>query len=415
MPEKRQSRRSGVQSALGYAVIAASVWLGWEALKAPFAERAPPEVALRLAPGSPEVLRRAAESELLAGETDDATFLAERSLAEAPFNARALRVLGLATARQGDVQRADDILTLAGNWSLRDDPAHAWLVEHRLRQGSYASAFAHADTLARRRPDLHEQTFDLFTTAVLLDSRAFAPVVGLVAANPPWRADYLKSLQQRPDGDAVLLNLSVSLQPTTNPLSDRELAVIYQGWVNEKRYEAVRALRTRLARPPIRQAVQNGNFSQPRVEQLAPFGWTFGTAAGLSAEIMEDEVSDRNPALRISYDGYGSARIAEQLILLEPGRYALTGRYRQENSSAASLEWVVTCVEGGPPLLRIRLPQGAEAGVGNWVVLSAAVTVPDRCTAQRLVLAPRAADRRSPLVVWFDDIGFTRQGEPKDD
>lgn len=415
MAEKRQSRRSAVQSALGYAVIAASVWLGWEALKIPFAERAPPGVALRLAPGSPEALRRAAEGELLSEDWDDAAFLARRSLAEAPFNARALRVLGLATARQGDLQKADHLLTLAGNWSLRDDPAHAWLVEHRLRQGSYASAFAHADTLARRRPDLHEQTFNLFTTAVVLDQRAFAPVIRLVAANPPWRSPYLNALQRRPDGDAVLLNLAVALQATSSPLSDRELSAIYQGWVRERRYEAVRVLRTRLARPPIRPAVQNGDFSQRYDGQLAPFGWSFATAAGLSVEITDDDLSEGNPALRVGYDGYGSTAVAQQLVLLEPGRYTLSARYRQENASSASLEWVVTCVEGGAPLLRLRLPEGAEAEVGKWANLSATVTVPETCTAQRLVLAPRAADRRSPLAVWFDDIGFTRLGAPGTD
>lgn len=412
MAEKRQSRRSGVQSALGYAVIAASVWLGWEALKAPFAERAPPELALRLAPGSPEVLRRAAEGELLAGESDDAAYLAERSLAEAPFNARALRVLGLATARQGDLQRADGLLTLAGNWSLRDDPAHAWLVEHRLRQGSYASAFAHADTLVRRRRDLTNQVFNLFTTAAIQDSRAIPPLVRLLAADPPWRGSYLAALQERDEGDALLLSLGVALKSTAAPLSDVELGRIYQGWVRERRFPAVAALRRELGRPSLAAEVQNGDFSQPLEDQLPPFGWTLGTAAGLVVEAMEDDLRAGDKALRVDYDGYGGTAAASQLLLLSPGSYEFTARFRRENDSPASFEWVLSCVEGGAPLMRLRLPQGADAEIGKWANLSANLTVPETCTAQRLVLAPRAADRRSPLAVWFDDIGFSRRGAP---
>lgn len=412
MTEKRQSRRSGFRSALGYAVISASVWLGWEALKAPVAERAPPEVALRLAPGSPEVLRRAAEGELLAGELDDAAFLAERSLAGAPFNARALRVLGLATARQGEVQRANELLTLAGNWSLRDDPTHAWLVEHRLRQGSYVSAFAHADTLARRRRDLDDQVFNLFTTAAIQDARAIPPLVRLLAADPPWRGPYLAALQARDEGDDLLLSLGVALKSTAAPLRNVELSRIYQGWVRERRFPAVAALRRELGRPSLATEVQNGDFSQPIEDRLPPFGWTVGTAAGLVVEAMEDDLQPGDKALRVDYDGYGGTAAATQLLLLSPGSYEFTAQIRRENDSLASFEWVLSCVEGGAPLMRLRLPQGAEAEIGKRAELRAAVTVPAKCSAQRLVLAPRAADRRSPIAVWFDDIGFIRRGAP---
>lgn len=413
----RADRRSGSESrgrsALGYALVAAAVWLGWEALKVPVLDRAPPAIGLRLSPGSPSVLQRSAEEELLAEEWEDAAFLADQSLSRAPFNARALRVRGLAAARTGSVEQADQLLTLAGNWSLRDDPAHAWLVEHRLRQGSYASAFAHADTLARRRPDLNDQVFNLFTTAAIQDARAIQPLVRLLAANPPWRLSYFDALQRREDGDALLLSLGVALRATSAALTDFELTRIYQGWVRERRFPAIAALRHKLGRPSLTTEVQNGDFSQPLEDQLPPFGWTVGTAAGLVVEAMEDDLQPGEKALRVDYDGYGSTNAASQLLLLGAGSYEFTARFRRENDSLASFEWVLSCVEGGPPLLRLRLPEGAGAQIGKWVDLSATVIVPETCTAQRLVLAPRSADRRSPLAVWFDDIGF-RSGATTD-
>lgn len=410
----RADRRSGAgshgRSALGYALVAAAVWLGWEALKVPVVDRAPPALALRLSPGSPSVLQRAAEDELLAEEWDDASFLADQSLSQAPFNARALRVRGLAAARTGSVEQADELLTLAGNWSLRDDPAHAWLVEHRLRQGSYTSAFAHADTLARRRRDLSDQVFNLFTTAAIQDPRAIPPLVRLLAADPPWRGSYLAALQARDEGDALLLSLGVALRATPAPLTDIELARIYQGWIRERRFPAVATLRRELGRPSLATEVQNGDFSRPLEDQLPPFGWTVGAAAGLVVQAMEDDLRAGDKALRVDYDGYGAAAAASQLLLLGPGSYEFTARFRRENDSPASFEWVLSCVEGGAPLLRLRLPEGAGAEVGKWVSLNATVTVPETCTAQRLVLMPRPADRKSPLAVWFDDVGFRRSG-----
>jgi hypothetical protein len=400
--DRAKHDRSRRPALLGYALVAVSVWLGWEALKAPVVERAHPAMALRLAPGSPEALRRAAEGELLAEEWEDAAFLADRSLASAPFNARALRVRGLSAARTGNVDQADQLLTLAGNWSLRDDPAHAWLVEHRLRQGSYSSAFGHADTLARRRRDLHEQVFNLFMTAAIEDPRAVPSLVRLIAANPPWRASFLQALQRREDGDALLLNLAVALGPTSAPLTDPELSRIYQGWVRERRYAAIAGLRRALGRPALGTEVQNGDFSQAVEEQLPPLGWSFGAAAGLSVQIMEDDLRPSNRALRIDYDGYRTTVAASQLLLLAPGRHDFSVRYRLENLSPASFEWILTCVEGGAPLMRLRLPD--DQATGDWKIMRATVDVSESCTAQTLTLAPRAADRRSPFAVWFDDV-----------
>ena len=87
--------RSGVA---GFALVAGAVVLAWSIVLQPVIERAPPELAARLAPNSPLVLRRAAEQELLAGRSDNALFLAREALSRAPFDPRALRVVGLLAA-----------------------------------------------------------------------------------------------------------------------------------------------------------------------------------------------------------------------------------------------------------------------------------------------------------------------------
>jgi hypothetical protein len=325
-------KRGRVTEAASWALIVGGVLLGWQVVIQPLMQRAPAEFAIRLAPTSPLVLRRAAESEFAAGQEDNnptrfrqAAELSRDALARSPFDVRALRVVGLTEAKAGREDIADDILTLAGNWSLRDDPSHAWLVEHRLKQGDYASAFAHADTLVRRREDIRPRVFELFTVAASADSkRALPEVAVLLSARPPWRQAYLESLYGDARGLQVAVNLAILLQAGRAPLTNDELHQLYMQLLEKGQIEAVRVVRTRLNRPSTATLVANGGFDDPTAPQ--PFQWRLAQDAGVVAEIVPDDVRPADPALRVDYDGYSASRIAEQLLFLAPGRYRLSAQ-----------------------------------------------------------------------------------------
>jgi len=396
--------------------MAVSIWLAWEILKAPVAERAPPALAVRIAAGSPEVLRRAAESELTAKRPENASALADESLRRAPFNARALRVRGLAAAGAGGNEQADQLLTLAGNWSLRDDPTHAWLVEYRLRRGDYASSFAHADTLVRRRTDLRPQVFSLFATASAADPRALQAVAGLLAAAPPWRLAYWGYLQDAPEGDALLFSLAVALESSATPFTPFELSRLYRTWLQERRLTAVAALREQIGRPSRIDGLLNGDFSSPSSEHISPFGWRLGVGAGLTVEVVDDDYDPDDLALRMEYDGYGSTTIAEQYLTLKPGEHAFSAEHRVESSAGlASLWWRMICVEDRKQLMEARATGEAPTADGSWVAARIEFTVPDEgCVVQRLSLMPRPADRRAPIIAWFDEVQLDRLPRTQD-
>ncbi|WP_322297614.1 hypothetical protein [Brevundimonas sp.] len=403
-------RGPSVGNWLGYLLIPAAIWLGWQIVVAPIAQRAPPELALRVAPASPAVLARSAEIELAAGRPDNARDLAADSLTRAPFNLRALRTLGLVTAADGDVVAADDILTLAGNWSLRDTPSHGWLVDRRLRVGDYASSFAHADTLARRGVSQAE-VFNLLITAAVQDPRAMAPLRNLLATAPPWDREFFNALQRRPGTESLTATLVAGLEQTPGRLSDPELAEIYDLWVRQNRFDAIGVLRTAIARPPMTPIVVDGDFSARTA--IEPFGMTLLSAAGLSAEVVEDEMRANNPALRITYDGFGSGAAVEQLLLLPPGSYGLNSEYRIESGGPdARLSWQVRCVERAQPLAdqRILVPVGPTS---DWRALETGFTVPGSgCAAQWLRLVTRPGDRRAPVAVWLDNVVIERGSTP---
>lgn len=379
--------------------------LGWQIVTQPLLQRAPYEMAIRLGPTSPQVLLRAAEGELAAGRNDNARALAEDALRRAPFDARALRVVGLTEARAGRNGSADEILTLAGNWSLRDDPAHAWLVERRLRRGDYASAFAHADLLARRREELRPQVFRLFTVAGAETPQRALPVIAkLLVSNPPWRESYLEGLNKDPQGMQVAVNLAVLLQPSKAPFSNLELQTLYLSLYYARQLDAVRMLRTRLNRPSTGVAVTNGNFDDPAAP--LPFQWQLAQQAGVVTEIVGDDKHPDNLALRVDYDGYASATVAEQLIFIPAGSHRFTAATKIEAGDPANrLAWTVTCQSGE---LLATIPGAAAAAEPNaWTSISASLDVPATCPAQWLRLVSVPADQRSPTVVWFDKINIS--------
>lgn len=393
------------REALGYALVAAAVWLSWEVVKAPLVQRGTVGIAARLAPQSPEVLRRAAEVELQRGRAQSAKELADASLVRAPFNASALRVRGLAEAQLGNVAAADQILTLAGNWSLRDDPTHAWLVENRLRRGNYGSAFAHADTLARRRPDIYPRVFSLFTVAAATDPRALPYLAQVLGAAPPWRQDFFEYLYKNPKGAPVLGALALALERTPHPLTARELQKLYSNWTAERRFQGLWALRERLGRPPLSESIQNGDFSIDLETQSFPFGWQLGGGPGLGATLSEDDLRSGDVALRVEFDGFGSGVFTEQLLLLRPGTYGLSGEERVETpATELRMAWRVRCAESNAALLDYRPGYGLDEA-DSWHRFSARFVVPaENCSAQWLRLEALPDDRKTTIAVWFDAL-----------
>lgn len=390
-----------------YALTVGAVVLAWQVAIQPLIQRAPVGVAVRIAPGSPLVLRRAAEGELVAGRADNAAALGREALSRSPFDVRALRVVGLTEARAGRSVRADDLLTLAGNWSLRDDPAHAWLVENRLRRGDYASAFAHADTLARRREDMYPHVFNLFTIAATRDPQRVLPVLAaLLTAEPPWRSVYLSNLNQTLEGLGIAANLAVLLESGSRPLTRDELQRFYLGALERGQIDAMKAVRARLGRPAASAALTNGGFDDP--EAPDPFQWLLVQKAGAVASIMPGDVAQQNPALRVEYDGYTDAIIARQLLVLSPGLYRLKVASRTESGNPIGrMAWTIKCASSDPVF---STPAAPAAGPGvpktAWFASTAEFSVPAGCPSQWLDLIGLPLDRRAQMVVWFDRISI---------
>lgn len=389
-------------------LIVVAIFLGWQIVKEMAAQRLPPELAVQVAADASSTLSRAAESEFAAERYDNAGYLARLSLGKAPFNARALRVVGLVEAKKGQTALADNLLTLAGNWSLRDDPAHAWLFEHRLRTGQYGSAFAHADTLARRREDLWPALFELFTVAGTEDPRALPVLVSLIAKRPPWRQAFLNRLidVQSPRNTQLLATLAVNLQLTQGPLSRNELVQVYDSLLRSRQDELLVLVREKINRPAATLLLVNGSFDPP--SNPAPFEWVLSYSVGIAPEIMPDASREADSSLRVEYDGYSTGEVAGQVLTLTPGRYRLTGQVRAEAGAVAQrLRWTLICYRTNQ-VLGETVPSAVPVST-DWKPVGFTFDVPAQgCRMQRLALAGFPTDRRTTIVAWYDRFSIAR-------
>lgn len=393
------------------AVLVVAAWLAWQVIGAFLAQRAAPALAVRVAGSSPLALTRAAEAELAAGRSGQAADLARMSLVRAPFNVAAMRVLALSLSEQGRDDAADEAMTLAGNWSLRDTPAHAWLVERRLRQGDYVSAFAHAETLLRRDQPVEEPVFQLLSTAGVQDGRGLASLERLLREGSPWRTRFIIWLQQRDGMDSLLATLAVALQDGPAPFTDMELEHLYQGWVGEGRIGALKMVRARIGRPDAGVLLAAPDFQGP----AWPFGWRIESGVGRLAEVVPDDLGSGRTALRVEHDGRSYERIVNQVLLLDPGVYRLSGRRRVEYGEPR-LEWRVRCMETGrivspdPDALPAARTAGEAPGAA-WTTFSQVVAIPDAgCEAQQLELVPQTREVRGGAAEWFFGMAISPIG-----
>lgn len=385
-----------------YVVVALLIWVGWQVVVGLLVQRAPPEVAVRVAPGSALALSRAAEGEYVAGRVDQARDLAILSLRAAPFDVRALRVLGQTLATT-DADKADELLTLAGNWSLRDDPSHAWLIERRLRRGDYVGAFGHADVLARRREDLRPVFFRLFATAAALDPRAGPALLQRMAARPVWRAEFLEYLRTLPDGPKVQALLALGLQGESSRLSDDELEVIYLDWLKAGRLPGLLELRRRTGRPSAATLV-DGDFNELRAPR--PFRWDLLNSPEAAPVISQDFSRKNEKALFVALSGIRPSSVAVQALILRPSQYVFSWRARlEEGATANRLRWTLTCVENEARLVDKSFGSGT-----GWIYYSASFTVPaSGCSVQRLYLESVQTNRAAPSEIWVDDVKVTQK------
>jgi len=380
-------RRAG----LVVAVVAAAVLATRVAVVDALAERRP-ELAAEMWPTHPRVVTArgfmAIGASAAAGKRPPAGVTAElnSTIRRDPLNSSALLVSGTKAFADGNLGRAEQLLLAASEREPFAPAPRYLLADLYLRQGRAQAGLAQLDFLIRRVGS---------TAAALLPAMVqFSRMPGgarqlksLLSAQPVLREQLLEMLAADPRNLSTILTLAGPQRRSSAPQWQPTLLA---AMIANQNYNEAHRVWLRFAGLPAREANELFN---PRFRPNGPpppFNWRFGNGSAGLAETQPDG------GLHILYYGREDTVLAEQVLLLPPGRY----RLKQERAGAmVNLSWAVVCLPMGP---------SQEAPANGDLHFSVAAG----CRAQRLELRGSLADVPTTLDTTIRQVNLVREGAP---
>jgi hypothetical protein len=394
------------------------VWLGWSTISTTAADTralTDPQGALAWRSDSATALVTLAQQRFAAAETDkdlqSVATLARRALAANPLEESAIHLLGLVADLQGQAERADKLMQLAGSRSSRDPGVQIWLFNRRVGAGAFADAVKHADALMRTRPDLNEQ---VLPALILLakDPASRPALVELLGGDPPWRQWFLSELPRQASSPAAAYAVLSGLRQTAQPPRATELKPYLDQLIGAGEFEL--AFLAWLHFLPTSQLkalpyVYNGGFERP-VSGL-PFDWVIRPIKGADTTIANTGDNELNKGLRVLFANRRvHYRQVSKLLVLPPGDYQLTGMVKADHLvNERGMLWHVFCAEGDHQSLGASEP---VIGTTDWSSFAADFEIPSSgCRAQwlRLELAANIPiEEHIAGAIWYDHLVIRR-------
>ena len=309
-----------------------------------------PEQILAIAGPSPRLLATAASNRLsdarTAPELTAAYRLAMDSLLRSPFEVEAVRDLALIAGNRGQGQSAAKLMQYGSSLSRRDRPTQLWLMDYGLRRGDWAQAMTHADAFLRTDLPAAATIGPVLLVAAASSPSATAALARQMAAAPPWRSDVLSSAARTDAGQAALPALLNALQRDGATLSGAEVEQISDGLLNVGSMDLAFLVWAQAAPANSLEHVDNvfqGDFSSGWGPP--PFGWRLQQpTAGAVARSLAP--AGGGSSLKVELDDSGQGALAQQALLLAPGRYVLTGRGYAANDVPTGQSWTLRCRDG---------------------------------------------------------------------
>jgi hypothetical protein len=334
---------------------------------------------------------------------------AEAAVANDPFNARALRVLGQLAADANDKERAALFMRAAADRSHHESLAVYWLLHYNIERNDFAAAIGNADVLLRTRPEIAGAV--VAALGQIAEKGGAEDLKAILAGNPPWRAQFFNAMMNGISDARTPLDLLLSLRNTDNPPTFAELKPYIDFLVGHRLYEL--AHYTWLQFLPLEQLSSTGFLFNSSFE-LPPsglsFDWVMRPGAGANAEITTHPDRSDARALLVQF-GLGRVEFpgVTQLLMLPPGKYEISGKHKGQISGRRGLKWKVRCAGKQAVLAESDMMLGA---VPEWDVFRFSLTVPDSdCPAQYLRLELDARMASEQIVsgeMWFDDLRLVR-------
>lgn len=332
---------------------------------------------------------------------------ARNLLLREPLSARAYSRLGQISILNGDKDQADLLMQAAARRSLRDGPSQVWIFARALERGDHKAAAQAFDILMRRRPDLFDTLAPAAMAALDQSPDARAAMAERLALEPAWRRRLLAAYVQKAATAQHAYDVLQQLRRTPAPPSDAEMRSYIDRLLGERAYVAayVAWAQHHSLQDAADDGVSDGGFEAEPA--LPPFGWTFKVADGAATQ-RGPAADGRGWVLQASAAGGLSRRtLAEQMMVLSPGVYQLSGRaWTRAGDPESRFVWSIRCVGGAE---RASMTEG-RSSPGRWRTFAVDLEIPATgCDAQMLALQARPGASLAPVEVDYDQLAVARK------
>lgn len=342
-----------------------------------------PSTAVALFPGDGRALGALARGELEEAPADPEAQQAARRDAVAalladPTAVPAAATLGLLAEANGAASAARRAFHYGERLSRRDLSTELWLIEDAVRRQDVADALHHYDVALRTQPGASDILFPVLAQASI-DPPIGPALEKTLLMRPVWVQPFLgflASQSTRPDAVADLFEqlqrrgLTVEASPQVS-LIGRLIAA--------NRIDRAWAYYAALHPGVTRDRARDPNFAAPAAVPTA-FDWQTVDDAGVAATIQRGATSG---VVTFSAPPSVGGGIVQQLQLLPPGRYRLSGTSEGIDQSPQERPyWLLRCVADGRELGRVALPNSDQQG-GAFAGM---VSVDKNCPVQNLIL-----------------------------
>ncbi|MEO7178518.1 MAG: hypothetical protein ABIW83_06720 [Allosphingosinicella sp.] len=376
-----------------WAATAASPLIAWLIVKAAGAALST-ATAVALAPLPPQnpaptlkVLASAAQQPVIQ-VSEDMRRAARDGLERLPLAFEPFFVEARVAERKGDLRRAIALMEEVRRRRGSYPAARMQLMIYYTKVERYPEAMAEIDVVLRRSAELRPGLLPELTK-LIADPRGRAALATILAREPEWREDFFAAAGRRKLATRDTRDLYErirALKPNGDLMLERQLVLESQSASGDY----LGARQTWLAALPAQERGPNrfmfdGAFRGVRAP--GPFGWTFKDGDAGRAEPARD---GKRTYLDVAYFGGQNVSLADQMLALPAGRYALRVVARSPNGiGSGRLFWRLTCLPGGAQIGLLDLTQ-ATASDRRF---SVAFTVPaSNCPGQALSLAAEPGD-----------------------
>lgn len=305
-----------------------------------------------------------------------------------PTMVPAIRALGLIADLRGDTDRARALFYHADALTKRDLPTQLWMIEDAVGRDDVRGALRQFDAALRTSRHSAPILFPVLMGA-LEDPGLVEPIATLLAREPDWRPPFLRLLAETGEAKTGIARLLESLARRGSPADPYFIGQFVTRIVQDGDHETAWRLYSTVRPAARRGSIGDGGFDAPAANANLPFDWFLSAEPDLSALPARPGADASPTALWFQADRNTRGVVAQQMLLLEPGDYVLSGTAIDLEGVASDRPfWTIECVGSGSSS-RVDLPEAGADGIrfrGSFRVPGAG------CGAQWLRLNIRARE-----------------------